>query len=152
MQFFKKPHPWRIIRYSLFFFSPIFRLTYELCHGSHRTIYAPAPRFEQYHCDKSQNRWCEHNTIETECKLCNSLMKYRSMICPVPRKLKRPQKYYHLTKVFRTRMQHNHPHLQKLCASFSFSFPWLSSKNHFLEYITEKVLCSVMKSLFMFPL
>lgn len=109
MQFFKKPHPWRIIHYSLFaihyllfFFSPIFRLTYELCHGSHRTIYAPTPRFEQYHCDKSQNRWFEHHTIETECKLCNSLMKYRSMICPVPRKLKRPQKCYHLTKVFRT--------------------------------------------------
>ncbi len=71
----------------------------ELRHRSHRAVYAPASRFIQDHGNQSQNRGGKHHAVKSKGKLRNSRMKKRTVIRPIPRNLKGPQKRNHLFQI-----------------------------------------------------
>lgn len=68
----------------------------QLGHGSHGTVYAPAAGLKKHHGNQSQYGRGKHNAVKSEGKLSCAGMKQGSMICPVPRELKGPQKGHSL--------------------------------------------------------
>ena len=75
------------------------QFTYELRHGSHGAVDAPAAGLEEDHGDETQNGGGQHDAVKAEGELGDAGRKESAVIGPVPGQLEGPQQRHRLPQV-----------------------------------------------------